>query len=87
MFETDKILGGGFKTSDQVQGPRLHKAGRWGFDSASYCSSNGQHRLSNVKRKGLAVLAKPQGCKPDTVYIFRMAWDSGTTLFLFKNLR
>jgi predicted glycosyltransferase len=75
MFETDKVLRGGFKTSDQIQGLPLHKTGRWDFDSGFNSSRNRQHRLSNVKRKRLAVLAKSQRCKPDMVYVFRMAWD------------
>jgi hypothetical protein len=45
------------------------------FKIALNFSTNRHHRLSNVKRKQRAVLAKPQGCKPDTVYVFRMAWD------------
>jgi hypothetical protein len=56
---------------------------RSGFETISHFSTNGQHRLSNVKRKRLAVLAKPQGGKPYTVYVFRMAWDLETTPFLF----
>jgi hypothetical protein len=38
-------------------------------------STNGQHRLSNVKRKRLAVLAKPRRCKPGAVNVFYKAWD------------
>jgi hypothetical protein len=38
-------------------------------------STNGQHRLSNVKRKRLAVLAKPRRCKPGAVNVSGMAWD------------
>jgi hypothetical protein len=37
--------------------------------------TNGQHRLSNVKRKLLAVLAKPRKCEPGAVNVFCMAWD------------
>jgi hypothetical protein len=33
-------------------------------------STNGRNRLSNAKRKQLAVLAKPQRCKPDAVCVF-----------------
>jgi hypothetical protein len=43
---------------------------RWGFDNASNSSTNGQHRLSNVKTKRLAVLEKPQRCKPEAVNVF-----------------
>jgi hypothetical protein len=38
-------------------------------------STNKRNRLSDVKRKRLEVLAKPQRCKPDAVCVFRMAWD------------
>jgi hypothetical protein len=32
-----------------------------------YSITNERHRLSNVKRKRVAVLAKPRKCKPDAV--------------------
>jgi hypothetical protein len=38
-------------------------------------STNKRNRLPDVKTKRLAVLAKPQRCKPDAVCVFRMAWD------------
>jgi hypothetical protein len=38
-------------------------------------STNGQHRLSNVKHKRLAVLAEPRRWKPGAVNVFCMAWD------------
>jgi hypothetical protein len=46
---------------------QTQKSFRSGFEAPSNLSAN--------KRKRLAVLAKPQRCKPDAVCVFRMAWD------------